>query len=63
MTQEREEVPVASCILRTDSDRLILFQSHEKFVSLSEAITISRFIGIHENYGMIHLSFILAIVV
>ena len=53
-----QEVPVASCILRTVT-ALILFQSHEKFVSLSETITISRFIGIHENYGMIHLSFIL----
>ena len=54
MTQEREEVPVASSILRIDSDRLISFQSHERFTILSEGFVISRFAGIHDNYGMMH---------
>ena len=49
MTQEREEVPVASSILRIDSDRLISFQSHERFTILSEGFVISRFAGIHDK--------------
>ena len=49
VTQEREEVPVASSILRIDSDRLISFQSHERFTILSEGFVISRFAGIHDK--------------